>query len=431
MSTVNRPVVTEFGTKCYPDPCKNIFSRFFSALVPSDLTDNNFGNIYRLGDELFCTSETCFVWKVDEDSLEALQRLDLNKLVSVNLASAHPITEEDGTTYNLGASFITGLKYHIVKIPPPIKGVSGLKRATVAYQMHSSWKTMFSYYHSFGMTSNYIIFVEQPLLVNTMRLIASRVKGYSFKDCFDWVPKEKTKFVVLDRSTGQVLRTRFVSDPMFFFHAVNAYEDNGHLVFDLIGYDDPSIMDKYYMERLRHEDFDTDTQGHFRRYVIPLIQENNQVEGNIVSLKYTEARAYWQTNNTVWLTHEEMGRKGYDLPTINPKYQGKKYRYSYGSGNFEQGACRNAIVKLDIERREMDLWRESDTQYPSEPVFIADPEGEDEDDGVLLSVINDTDYSRPDFLLILDARSLTEVARAEVDPSVRVCTSIHGCFVSS
>ncbi|XP_037513001.1 carotenoid-cleaving dioxygenase, mitochondrial [Rhipicephalus sanguineus] len=435
MSSVSRPVVTEFGTRCYPDPCKNIFSRFFAALVPSDLTDNNIGNVYSLGDELFCTSETCFMWKVDQDSLEAVQRYDVNKLVSVNLASAHPITQEDGTSYNLGASFISGLKYHIIKIPPPGKGCSGLKRASVAYHIPSSWKTTFSYYHSFGMTRNYVVFVEQPLLVNAMRLVGSRIKGYSFKDCFDWAPKEKTKFVVLDRSSGAVLKTRFVADPLFFFHVVNTYEDDGHIVFDMIAYEDATILDRYYLDKIRNsegEDFDPDCQGHFRRFVIPVSKMNSTKEGNLVSLKYTEARAYRQDNSTIWLTHEEMGSKGYDLPTINPEYKGKPYRYTYGSGNFERlGECRNAICKLDIERREMQLWRESDTQFPSEAVFIANPEAVDEDDGVLLSVVNDTDYSKPDFLLVLDAKTLTELARAQVPPHVRACTSIHGCFIRS
>lgn len=51
--------------------------------------------------------------------------------------------------------------------------------------------------------------------------------------------------------------------------------------------------------------------------------------------------------------------------------------------------------------------------------------------GVLLTVVNDTNYEKPDFMLVLDAKTLTEVARAEVPPDVRACTSIHGCFVRS
>ncbi|EEC17993.1 beta-carotene dioxygenase, putative [Ixodes scapularis] len=386
MSTVNRPVVTEFGTKCYPDPCKNIFSSCLKVK-------------HSRRRQLYVT----LTINTAKQSVitRRLAGYDLNRLVSVNLASAHPITQEDGTTYNLGASFISGLKYHIVKIPPPCK-------ASVDRQFHS--------------------------------LIGRSFEGTS-----------STKFVVVERSTGQVLRTRFVTDPLFFFHAVNAFEDDGHVVFDMVAYEDASIMDRYYLDRIRESgeaDFDPDNQGHFRRFVIPvakvrerLLNEgqgtqvgkaNSVKEGNLVGLKYTEARAYRQDNTTIWLTHEEMGYKGYDLPTINPKYQGKQYRYTYGSGNFERhGECRNAICKLDVETREMLLWRESDTQFPSEAVFIGDPEGEEEDDGVLLTVVNDTDYTRPDFLLVLDAKTLTEVARAEVPPDVRACTSIHGCFVKS
>ncbi|KAL1428500.1 hypothetical protein MTO96_002873 [Rhipicephalus appendiculatus] len=350
MSTVNRPVVTEFGTKCYPDPCKNIFSRFFAAMVPSDLTDNNFGNVYTLGDELFCTSETCFVWKVDQDSLETIQRYDVNKLVSVNLASAHPITLEDGTSYNLGASFISGLKYHIVKIPPPSQGCAGLKRASVAYHIPSSWKTTFSYYHSFGMTRNYVVFVEQSPAGEHHSPDRLSHQGLLLQGLLrlDAQGEGDTRFVVLDRNTGNVLRTRFMADPLFFFHAVNAFEDDGHIVFDMVAYDDASIMDRYYLDRFRNgmnEDFDPDCQGHFRRFVIPVSKADSAMEGDLVSLSYSEAHAYRRDNNTIWLTHEEMGYKGYDLPTINPKYQGKPYRYTYGSGNFERlGECRNAVT---------------------------------------------------------------------------------------
>ncbi|MPD01032.1 hypothetical protein E2C01_096543 [Portunus trituberculatus] len=38
--------------------------------------------------------------------------------MSVNFASSHPITDATGTTYNLGCSFLSGPKYHIVRVPP-------------------------------------------------------------------------------------------------------------------------------------------------------------------------------------------------------------------------------------------------------------------------------------------------------------------------
>jgi carotenoid cleavage dioxygenase-like enzyme len=49
--------------------------------------------------------------------------------------------------------------------------------------------------------------------------------------------------------------------------------------------------------------------------------------------------------------------------------------------------------------------------YPGEPVFVPTPSPTAEDDGVLLSVVLDLDKDRS-FLLVLDAASLNELARA-------------------
>ena len=73
--TVNRPVFTEFGTKKYPDPCKNIFARFFNQLVPSDLTDNDLAGIFKVEDEYYVATETCNVWRFDPNSLGAIEKV--------------------------------------------------------------------------------------------------------------------------------------------------------------------------------------------------------------------------------------------------------------------------------------------------------------------------------------------------------------------
>jgi beta,beta-carotene 9',10'-dioxygenase len=50
---------------------------------------------------------------------------------------------------------------------------------------------------------------------------------------------------------------------------------------------------------------------------------------------------------------------------------------------------------------------------PGEPVFVPSPDARREDDGVLLSVVLDG-RTGSSFLLVLDASSLEELARAEV-----------------
>lgn len=68
----------EFGTFIPPDPCQNIFSRFFSKFwhgyVPSDNTNVN---IFAMKDKLYATTEANFLHEFDPQSLETLNRVDL------------------------------------------------------------------------------------------------------------------------------------------------------------------------------------------------------------------------------------------------------------------------------------------------------------------------------------------------------------------
>lgn len=218
MITVRRPVYTEFGTQAYPDTSKSIFSRFINRVAPSELTDNVHGNIYSIGNDLYCASETCNIWRINPETLEAENKVDLSKVLSVHLASSHPHTEPDGTVINLGSSFLTGLKYHLFKIYPNCKNPEEINnnsntpnalttKPTTSYNrkrkddkakcnfpptkqiatLSSSWTTMFSYNHSFSVTKNYIIVIEQPMLINMLKLVAVVIKQNPLREAFEWV----------------------------------------------------------------------------------------------------------------------------------------------------------------------------------------------------------------------------------------------------
>lgn len=76
MCSIKRPVYTEFGTQAYPDTSKSFFARAFNKIVPSDLTDNDLSNVYKINDdEVFMTTESCNIWKIDPRSLETLQKV--------------------------------------------------------------------------------------------------------------------------------------------------------------------------------------------------------------------------------------------------------------------------------------------------------------------------------------------------------------------
>ncbi|KAF8770400.1 Beta like protein [Argiope bruennichi] len=326
---IKRPVFTEFGTKSYPDPCKNVFSRYFSKIVPLEMTDNDMANVYLLDDELYASSETCHIWKVNPEDLKCVKKTDIKELLSVNLASSHPHHSPDGTVYNLGASYLSGLRYHILKMTP--------------LSPHSLKEPK-----GFGLTENYILFVEQPLLVNTVRMAASGIKGYSLKECFDWNPAQKTRFHLIDRVSGHEIKTKYQSEAFFFFHHINTYEEDGHVVADIQAFPDPEVLDKFYMSKLRLGEFDVSCQPIFTRFVLPLKTDGKKGE-NLVTLKNTQATAIKQDNGVVFLEPEQKGEAGYEMPTINySMFNTRKYRYVYGSGVFETGKFANSFDFVQI-----------------------------------------------------------------------------------
>ncbi|KAG8231383.1 hypothetical protein J437_LFUL008931 [Ladona fulva] len=359
---VGRPVYTEFATRSYPDPCKNIFSRMMSSLA------------------------------------------DLSKLIGLNIASSHTVKDERGFSYSLGSSLISGVKHHITKIPPSLVGnaADAWKNAKIIATVPSSSKTSYSYYHSFGMSRNYFVLIEQPMIVNVMKLLAMQVKGKSLRECMEWQPNE---MLVVD---------------------VNAYES-------------PEIIDKMYLQDLRMSEFTCSHPGGGRRFILPLPKDGDsmavlQSGSNLVTLEEASAKAF-KTGDYITVTCELLSEPGYELPTINRNRFGKKYRYYYAVGLFDQDPYRNSIVKVDTCTGEILVWKENEFQYPGEVQFVPHQNNVggtvsdelDEDGGILLSCVTDIRKEEPDFLIILDAKDLSEIARAEV--MVHVPAAIHGIFI--
>ena len=78
-----------------------------------------------------------------------------------------------------------------------------------------------------------------------------------------------------------------------------------------------------------------------------------------------------------------------------------------------------------LERR---VWMEPDYS-PGEPVFVQKPDG-DEDEGVLLSLVSS--FARDDlpaFIVVLDARSMEEITRAELPSDLSIPVGFHSLWI--
>lgn len=85
------------------------------------------------------------------------------------------------------------------------------------------------------------------------------------------------------------------------------------------------------------------------------------------------------------------------------------------------------ICKIDIETGVTLLWRDSDYQYPAEPIFVPRPHSTEEDDGVLVIPVVETRKDQTNYLIVLDAKTFDEIARVESKESIP--NAMHGIFI--
>jgi beta,beta-carotene 9',10'-dioxygenase len=370
----------EFAT----DPCRTLFQRVAAWFSPK-LTDNCNVSVNKLADEVVAYTETRMPIRFDLDTLNTLGRYGYDERIKGPVSIAHPhLDHARGRHYTYVLEFGRRSKYHVFGIDQ----ATGREAVVATLPVERP-----AYMHSFGMSERYLVFTEFPLVVNPLRL---KFSGKPFIRNYQWEPDRGVKFHVVDKETGRVTRTAR-SRAVFAFHHVNAFEEGDEVAVDIVTFPDSGIIDQLYLERLRSAKPVTAT-GKLTRFRI---------------------------GSRVDTSDERLSEAPIELPRINYRRSaGRRYRYVYAAGNEVQGDFIDNLVKLDLEQNANSSWYEEGC-YPGEPVFVAKPEAADEDDGVILSVVLDAKKAAS-FLLILDASSFWELARAEV--SHHIPLGFHGNY---
>jgi carotenoid cleavage dioxygenase-like enzyme len=238
------------------------------------------------------------------------------------------------------------------------------------------------YMHSFAMTEHFVVLPLQPLRYSLPGILRSG----KFTECLSWRPQDGTTFVVIDRKTGKVT-SKHKTEAFFFWHTINAYEDGNEIVVDIVCADSPQSLYDVDMDQLRDPGFKPRFYGNVRRYRLPIA--GGETKGSRISDLRTE------------------------FPRINDAYNTLRYQYVYTiSYRSENSDWFDSINKLDVDSGQIREWHEAGC-YPSEPIFVVEPGAAAEDQGVILSAVLDSNAGCS-FMLVLDAGTLSEIARAEL-----------------
>jgi len=368
------------------DPCRSIFARFMALFTDKPGLNANV-NVTRAADAFIAMTETPIPVRFDPRTLETLGVFAFEgEPIAGQVTTAHPHYD---FARAIGINYLTHLSRRTVY---NLYALHGARRRLIARLPTERA----SYMHSFSVSERYIILSEYPYrLPSALDLLLS---GRPFIENYRWQPDQPTIFTVIDKDTGAVA-ARAEGEPCFCFHHVNAFEENGTVIVDLIAYPDPAIIRTLLLDNLRAED-GAISVGTLQRCRIPL------AGGRV--------------------TYERIASDSLELPRLNYRQvNGRPYRYVYGAGIApETREFLNQIVKIDVTTGRSIVWREARC-YPSEPVFVARPGATAEDDGVVLTVVLDGGAGHS-FLLVQDARTFDEIGRAVV-PGV-IPFGFHGMY---
>lgn len=274
-----------------------------------------------------------------------------------------------------------------------------------------------------------------------------------------WDADRRCRWFVVDRVHGSGVVAEFETPAAFFFHSVNCWDEivdapsgeegsgrrAADVFFDVVDFPNMDIVYKHYYDILLNRD------GEAQKWHADEARAKNCLDCSLVRWKVRvplptaaprdeRARGDKPSPSRLSKTKKKEtpaepevvfaipGPHAGELPTINPDYRTRPHRYVYSLPQTGRSTFLDTIVKTDTATREVLQWDNPAGHTPGEAIFVARPGGEDEDDGVLLSVVLDGRAERS-YLVCLDARAMEELGRAEMD--FAVAFGLHGMHASS
>ncbi|KAJ6095788.1 Carotenoid oxygenase [Penicillium sp. IBT 16267x] len=411
-----------FGDK--RDPCKEVFNKSQSEYVPpSNPSEVNIGvtlSINMPSLDISSEEESTERWSTSKGirtlyaktDYNAYKKLDPETLEPIGLASQqnlHPELAGPMTASHPRSDPLTGdvFNFNLTLGPVSIYRVFHVSAATGKTCILATFPGTPAYIHSLNITEDFVL-----LCVWNSHLNIHEVGKGSFKDAImPTDPTQPATWYVVDRKHGKGLVATYESPAFFCYHTINAFQEQSEedptkidIVADLVRMDTSNFLDLALYKNMKSslptakEIAATRTdemRTAFSRFRLPALPAEPSSEVLQATLEWSSSKDFSP-----------------ELPTMNPRLVTKRHRYAYAASFRGESTLTDGIVKFDCETQETLLWAHHG-HSPGEPIFVANPDGVNEDDGVLLSVILDgfRDHS---YLLCLDARNLTELGRANM-----------------
>ncbi|KAK7912081.1 hypothetical protein PG985_014562 [Apiospora marii] len=355
-----------------------------------------------IASNLWLTTDSCNLKEMDLQTLEPIgfaAQEKLDPLLRGPLSCAHAQRDPaTGDLYNYNLDLGPVATYRVFRVNAGT-GTTDI----IATIRQSDAKP--AYMHSFFMSGSFVI-----LCIPSTHLAAMGLHIPWQRNIVDAIEpfdeSKKCKWFVIDRRGGRGVVGVYETPAGFHFHSVNAFdevdEETGDtLVYcDVVEYPSLDIIRSFELDVLLRRDGGAEA-----------FWGDEKRNRNTQSRRGSSSTMQGKSEKVLEIKAPRVG----ELPTINPAYATRRYRYFYSLPNRGHSTLLDGLGKTDLETRETLYWDNPRGHTPGEAIFVPRPGDAavaEEDDGVLLSVVLDG-YGRNSYLLCLDARTMKELGRAE------------------
>lgn len=355
-------------------------------------------NVIYWGKKLLALWEAALPYRLNPENLDTIGLDNLDGILQDHSAfSAHPRIDPN-SQFNQGQPSLINFS-----IKPGLSSEITIFEFTQEGKLIDKYSHItagFSFIHDFVITPNYCIFFQNPITYNPFPFLLG-LKGAG--ECVNFKNNQPTKIILIPRKAPHKNVITLTANAGFIFHHANAFEVNDQeIIVDSICYDQLSQInpDTSYKE----VDFDSLAPGQLWRFKLNL--------------------------NSKIVTKELIDSRCVEFPFINPHNVGQDYRYLFigATHNSDKNAPLQALLKLDWQTGEKQLYSFAPKGFAGEPIFVPKHNGKSEDDGWVLDLIYNSEYHRSD-LVIFDAKDISQPL-ATLHLTHHIPYGLHGSWAS-
>ncbi len=350
-------------------------------------------SVYPFTGRLLAFGEQGLPWELDPETLETRGEHDFGRRLNpVTPFSAHPNFDPvSGEMFNFGVSFAAER--------PTLNLYRFAPDGELVYRRRTALPYPASI-HDFGLSRRFAVVFVQPYLLDMAALTA---EGATVLDGLSWEPERGSELLVLDRESGAPV-CRLAAGRGYVLHQVNAFEEGGHLVVDLLELEEPVYPDYRPLPDL----FAEVAPAHPVRLVVDLaagrLRERREVPCELAAdFPAVDPRRWERRADRFWmLAVSATGRPG------------RKFL--------------DRVAAVDFGARAIaDAWQAPAGRYlGGEPVFAPDPERPE--GGWVLCQELDAEARRAAFL-VFDAHDLAAGPLARLPLQGALPPLFHACFL--